>query len=151
MGTDSQKEKSEVCLDLDRPSHGRIEVPGLGVSFFAIPDAVRLDNPKLMLWRERAATWGQGASKEQQALVCLGTQAERPRFPDGILDGVLGHSRNPSPVLSTRDLPCGNARGAPNRWHPRVSRRDRIRIEIAPRRIDTYSVGRCSLILNFKL
>src|SRR5258708_21561064 len=25
------------------------EVPGLGVSFFAIPDAVRLDNPKLML------------------------------------------------------------------------------------------------------
>jgi len=29
-----------------------IEAPGLGVSFFAIPDAVRLDNPKLMLWRE---------------------------------------------------------------------------------------------------
>src|SRR5580700_11294574 len=29
-----------------------IEVPGLGVSFFAIPDAVRLDDPKLMLWRE---------------------------------------------------------------------------------------------------
>jgi hypothetical protein len=28
------------------------EVPGLGVSFFAITDAVRLDNPKLMLWRE---------------------------------------------------------------------------------------------------
>jgi hypothetical protein len=26
-----------------------IEVPGLGVSFFAIPDAVRLDNPKLIL------------------------------------------------------------------------------------------------------
>jgi hypothetical protein len=23
MGTDSRKEKSEVCLDLDRPSHGR--------------------------------------------------------------------------------------------------------------------------------
>src|SRR6266403_1364726 len=70
-----------------------------------------------------AATRGGGASKEQQALACLGTQAERPRFQDGILEGMLGHSRSPSPTSSTRDLPCGNARRAPNRWHPRVSRR----------------------------
>ena len=70
-----------------------------------------------------AATRGRGASKAQQALVCLGTQAERPRFQDGILEGMLGHSRNPSPTSSTRDLPCSNARRAPNRWHPKVSRR----------------------------
>jgi hypothetical protein len=48
-----------------------------------------------MLWRELPATRGRGASKEQQALACLGTQAERPRFQDGILQGMLGHSRNP--------------------------------------------------------
>src|SRR5438132_11443288 len=47
------------------------------------------------------------ASKGQQALACLGTQAERPRFQDGISEGMLGHSRNPSPTSSTRDLPCG--------------------------------------------
>src|SRR5882724_13498453 len=70
-----------------------------------------------------AATRGRGASKEQQALACLGTRVERPRFPDGILEDMLGHSRNPSSVSSTRDLPCGNARRAPNRWNPRVSRR----------------------------
>src|SRR6266478_3104918 len=70
-----------------------------------------------------AATRGRGASKEQQALACLGTPAERPRFQDGILEGMLGHSRNPSPMSSTRDLPSGNARRAPNREHRRVSRR----------------------------
>ncbi len=70
-----------------------------------------------------AATRGRGASKEQQALACLGRQAERPRFQDGISEGMLGHSRNPSPTSSTRDLPCGSSRRVPNRWHPRVSRR----------------------------
>jgi photosynthetic reaction center cytochrome c subunit len=43
---------------------------------------------------------------------------KRPRFQDEILEGILGHSRNPSPTLSARDLPCGNARRAPSRWHP---------------------------------
>src|ERR1700685_1779004 len=70
-----------------------------------------------------ATTRGRGASKEQQVLACLGTQAERPRFQGGILEGMLGHSRNPSPTSSTLDLPYSNARRAPNRWHPRVSRR----------------------------
>jgi hypothetical protein len=46
------------------------------VSFFAIPDALRLDNPKLMTWRELQQQ-GRSVSKEQQALACLGTQAER--------------------------------------------------------------------------
>jgi hypothetical protein len=64
-----------------------------------------------------AATRGRGASKEQQALACLGTEAERPRFQDGILEGMLGRSRNPSPTSSTRDPPCSN---------------DRIRFETRP-------------------
>src|SRR5882762_2719231 len=90
-----------------------------------------------------AATRGRGASKEQQALVCLGIQAERPRFPDGILEDMLGHSRNPSPVSSTHDLPCGNARRAPNRWHPRSFSSETVSAsKPAPRRIDAYSVGR---------
>ena len=79
-----------------------------------------------------AATRGRGASKAQQALVCLGTQAERPRFQDGILEGMLGHSRNPSPTSSTRDLPCSNARRAPNRWHRKFLVGDRIRFETRP-------------------
>src|SRR6266436_8834763 len=70
-----------------------------------------------------AAARERGASKEQQALVCLGTQAERPQFQDGILEGMLEHSRNPSPASSTHDLPHDNAQRAPNRRHPRVSRR----------------------------
>ena len=40
---------------------------------------------------------------------------------DGILEVCLDIREIPSPTSSTRDLPCGNARRAPNRWHTRVS------------------------------
>jgi hypothetical protein len=80
-----------------------------------------------------AAARGLGASKEQQALVCLGTQAERPQFQDGILEGMLEHSRNPGPESSTHDLPHDYAQRAPNRPHPRVSRRRPCPLRNPPR------------------
>jgi hypothetical protein len=65
-----------------------------------------------------ATTRIRGASKDQPAPACLGTQAEEPRFQDGILESMLGHPQNPSPTSSTRDLPAatrGEHRFAGNR------------------------------------
>jgi hypothetical protein len=43
---------AETDIWRQRPDVISIEVSGLGVSFLAIPDAVRFDSPKLMLWRK---------------------------------------------------------------------------------------------------
>jgi len=48
------------------------------VSFFAIPDAVRLDNPKVMLWRE-LRQHGDEALLKSNKRARFGTQVERPR------------------------------------------------------------------------
>ena len=69
----------------------------LGVSFFAIPDTVRLDNPNQMLWR------GRGASKEQQTLVCLGDAGRKATIPGwdfGAYACTFAKSR--SSVINTR-------------------------------------------------
>ena len=99
-----------------------------------------------------AVTQGRGASKEQQALACLGTWSERPRFPDEILEGMLGHSRNPGPASSTHDLPLDNVRRVPKSPAPEsFSSKTVSASKPASRRIDAYSVGRFSSTLNFKL
>src|ERR1700756_199934 len=85
-----------------------------------------------------AVTQGRGASKEQQALACLGTWSERPRFLDEILEGMLGHSRNPGPASSTHDLPLDNVRRVPNRQHLRVSRRRPYPLRSLPREGSTH-------------
>ncbi len=69
------------------------EVPGLGVSFFAIPDPVRLDNPKLMLG-ENCSNAGTRRFKRATSVGLSWDLERRPRFPDGILEGMLGHSRS---------------------------------------------------------
>ena len=56
-----------------------IEVPGLGVSFFAIPDAVRLHNPKLMLWRELRQRGEEALQKSNKRWLVLGL---RPKDHD---------------------------------------------------------------------
>jgi len=98
-----------------------------------------------------AATRGGGASKEQQALACLGLRPKdhdsRMGFWRVCLDirevqvqrhqhaifraATLGKHR----IAGTREFLVG----------------DRIRFETRPRRIDAYSVGRFSSTLNFKL
>src|SRR5258707_15205788 len=88
--------------------------PLVSESFFAIPDAVRLDNPKLMLWRELQQHGNEALQKSNKRWLVLGLRTKDHDSWMGILEGMLGHSRNPSPTSSTRDLPCSNARRAPN-------------------------------------
>jgi hypothetical protein len=49
------------------------------VSFFAIPDAVRLDNPKLMLWRELQQHGDEALQKSNKRWLVLGL---RPKDHD---------------------------------------------------------------------
>jgi hypothetical protein len=49
------------------------------VSFFAIPDAVRLDNPKLMLWRELQQHGDEALQKSNKRWFVLG---RRPKDHD---------------------------------------------------------------------
>jgi hypothetical protein len=49
------------------------------VSFFAIPDAVRLDNPKLMLWRELQQHGDEALHKSNKRWLVLGL---RPKDHD---------------------------------------------------------------------
>jgi hypothetical protein len=49
------------------------------VSFLAIPDAVRLDNPKLMLWRELQQHGDEARQKSNKRWLVLGL---RPRDHD---------------------------------------------------------------------
>jgi hypothetical protein len=42
------------------------------VSFFAIPDAVRLDNPKLMIWRELQQHEDEAFQKSNRRWLILG-------------------------------------------------------------------------------
>jgi hypothetical protein len=54
---------------------GGLEPPTSPLSVLrSLVSAVRLDNSKPMFWRELQQPRGRGASKEQQALVCLRAQ-----------------------------------------------------------------------------
>ena len=53
-----------------------IEVLAPRTLFFAISDAVRLDNPKLMLWRELQQRGDQALQKSNERRLVLGLRAE---------------------------------------------------------------------------
>ena len=112
------------------------------MSFFAIPDAVRLDNPKLMLWRELQQHGDEALQKSNRPK----DHNSRMRFWRVWLNireiqvqchqhaifraATLGEHR----IAGTREFLVGG----------------RIRFETRPR-IDVYSVGRFSSALDFKL
>src|ERR1700720_2309204 len=50
--------------------------PGLRVSFFATPDAVRLDSPKLMLWRELQQHGDEALQKSNRRWLVLGLRTK---------------------------------------------------------------------------
>jgi hypothetical protein len=67
------------------------------------------------------------------------------------MESMLGHSQNPSPTSSTRDLPAptlGEHRFVGNR---EFLVGDRTCFETRPTKDDAYSVGRFSSTLNFEL
>jgi hypothetical protein len=76
---------------------------GLGVSFFAIPDAVRLHNRKLMLWRELQQHRDQALQKSNKRWLVLGLRTKDHDSRMRFLQGMLRNSQNPGPESSCRE------------------------------------------------
>ena len=121
------------------------------MSFFAIPDAVRLDNPKLMLWRELQQHRDEALQKSNKRWLVLGL---RPKDHDS----RMGFWRV---SLDIREIQVQRHQHAIFRRQLSEST-DSLATESfssetvsaskpALRRIDAYSVGRFSSTLNFKL